>query len=386
MIHLISATSVPKDRVRLSKWVAVLNKKKLTSIFIGWNREGKQKLHSDSVKQLLSGGGRGKSNLAFYYPLWVLKVFFYCVTKVHSKDKVIAVSFESALPIYVASKFKKFQYIFDNADNFSLLYPLSGGITRILNWLEWKIAESSALHILPGKSRVIRPSSSDVIVSNTPSKSAYQDAVLVSTNLQNNGPKKLDKLPIDEIEFSFLRSLTREKRFKIYVNGRLVADRGLEIVAHMVRKLDPTLFVFVIVGRVDDTSYADFFASQSANVFRMERSSNVMCLAAYFLTNCSIILYDPITAINRKAESNKWWDSIFTNSLFITNSEIESIAYLPEQSKAVTLPYSDKDAFLSYFLEGQCFIDIKKGELQVGDPDVGFWDDNIIKVLKNFLS
>ena len=44
MIHLISATSKPKDRVRLSKWTSVLNSEKLSSIYVGWNREGQKKI------------------------------------------------------------------------------------------------------------------------------------------------------------------------------------------------------------------------------------------------------------------------------------------------------------------------------------------------------
>ena len=86
MIHLISATSKPKDRVRLSKWTSVLNSEKLSSIYVGWNREGQKKIHTKTMRQILSGGGRGNYYLALYYPLWVLKVFLYCVINVKSKD------------------------------------------------------------------------------------------------------------------------------------------------------------------------------------------------------------------------------------------------------------------------------------------------------------
>ena len=125
---ICSSAGYMEERVDVNKIYEVLHENNISFLYWGWLR-GEEYIRKVPypVRHLLSGGGYANKKLKLYYPLWIISVFLNAL-KLSKDQRVFAVGFDVSLPIYLASKIKKFTYIFDNPDNFSMTYNLSGKI------------------------------------------------------------------------------------------------------------------------------------------------------------------------------------------------------------------------------------------------------------------
>lgn len=360
------AVGYMEDRVRLNKLKLSLAKKSFE--FWGWIRSKDEKRTVDyPYKHLLTGGGYNNKRLAIYYPLSVISYFFNFLF-LKRGTVLYVVGFDTALPAYCANIFNhRFQYIFDNPDNFSLTYNLKGGIKKIVEWFEDRIAKRAVYHILPGRSRFTEKYGNEMFVPNFPMESQYQKALEIRETAQLN--------PI-------YKTIVKDTRLKVYINGRMVKERGSQWIANIIQELPEDQFLFVIVGRID-CSILSNIVNNAKNVIRINRVPNEEALAIYLMTDIVLAFYDPALLINRKAEPNKWGDCVKTKTAFISNEEIETLEYFNKKDACFSIPYENNNALKELLLsldEDRNCIEIKRknlSKIQVLD-----WEQMIIKMLK----
>ncbi|MEZ9922308.1 hypothetical protein AB4342_19550, partial [Vibrio breoganii] len=81
--------------------------------------------------------------------------------------------------------------------------------------------------------------------------------------------------------------------------------------------------------------------SKKEQVLYLGSVSNEDALCAYYASDFVMTYYDPVSKVNRHAESNKWGDAIVTNTAVLVNSEIETAKWLQEYGIAISTPYND---------------------------------------------
>ena len=105
----------------------------------------------------------------FLTPLFSIWLFLYLVIKCNKDYLVVAVDLDTALPTFLASAVKKFKYIFDIADPFSLCRLNSR--VKVIDRLEGFIARRARLAIIPSECRRVFYSQSIdfCVIENVPS-------------------------------------------------------------------------------------------------------------------------------------------------------------------------------------------------------------------------
>lgn len=294
-------------------------------IHFGWERvknESKEiYLEGIDKKIILSGGGYGGVKTRLLYFIWMIKVFFYSFF-IKKNSTVWALGFESAFPVMLVSKIKGFDVIFDDADRFSMLFPLPKFIKGIIEKLEIVTSRNVRYHIIPGDARYDFYSDRFKIIRNMPSKSE----VLLA--------KKI-----------YSEKTWPEAELTIYVNGWLGANRGMEHVLYLAENLKNKSISIILAGKLDCEA-AVKLASMS-NVTYLGEVSNSEALSAYYASDFVFTYYNPSSVVNCYAESNKWGDAIKTGSAIIVNEEVKTASYLQDLGIALSVPYDDKEKLLT---------------------------------------
>ena len=295
--------------VRLQKFLRYFTKRKADVTFWGWSRL-REKKEMDGVKSeyLLSGGGYGKrSKLFFYYFMWTFVVFWKCIkTDLHDKI-LIAIDFDSALPVYWASKIKKIHYIYEVYDDFALRYKFPTVIKKAIHKLDTKVMRGSQSVIHVDANRVTYKDCKWIVIENSP--------IDIFSGKERN---------YDEIDYKFA------------VIGHLSKERGLSPILKFAKCNSQVKFL--VVGRFIDEEDRKAFRSL-ANVEYYD----------YMLQNdlfqkmgkcCSIFsLYDPSLEINRLAASNKVYDAMMFGIPVITNKEVINSGFIKEQRIGFVIDY-----------------------------------------------
>lgn len=291
---------------------------------VAWERaSGESKedyLSNISKKVILSGGGYGGSSVRVRYIFWMLKVFIQALF-LNKDETVWALGFESAFPVMLASKLKKFKVIFDDADRFSMIFPLPNKLKKYVESLEEYTSRNVALHVVPGISRYNFKSDSLYILRNMPSKSEVDEAVEIY---------KSKSWP--------------EAKVVIYVNGWLGDSRGMAQVLYLSEQLKSESFKIILAGKLDGDDAISL--SRKENVLYLGEVSNSEALSAYFASDFVFTYYDPSVQINRYAESNKWGDALKTSTAVIVNSEVKTADYLRDRKVAISYDYDDRKGLL----------------------------------------
>lgn len=301
--------------VRLQKFLKFFVERKADLSFWGWSRL-KEKKSMQGVKEeyLLSGGGYGKkSKLFFYYFLWVFVVFVKCI-KTDLKDKiVIAIDFDSALAVYLASRLKKINYIYEVYDDFALRYKFPGFIKKLVHKIDIRVMNKSKCVLHVDENRVLYKDCKWVVVENTPS------------DVFNGEQRKYD-----EIDNYFA------------VIGHMSKERGLIPILDFI-KHNPNLR-FLVVGRFIDESMQEKFVAQS-NVDYY----NYMPQSELFkkMGRCCAIfsLYDPSIEINRLAASNKVYDAMMFGIPVITNKEVINSGFIKQNNLGFVIDYNYNESW-----------------------------------------
>ncbi len=350
-------------RTRLVKLAKLLNERGSSVSHWGWSRKDgdtAETLPFDLHEKVVMLRTHTNS-VRLHYPRWTLAVFFRLLRS--KEDQTLyCLGLESAVAAWAASKFKKIEYIFDDADRLVLILKLPSPLQQIIRWVEIKVSRSSLAHIIPGEARYDYSSSKFVIVKNTPTSSDIRDAANEST------PPK-------------------PGRFVVYVNGWLGETRGLPIALYAATKLlSNKNIVFIAAGRIDGPSAEAFVNLENVNYFGEVSSSK--SLALYNISDVVLTLYDPSIEINSYAESNKWGDAMVTATPVVVNSEVKTAEFLRTSGAAFSAPYSDPDAFVDIFVElseSENMIKAAKDRLVILSKNTKPFDSVMNRVLEQHL-
>lgn len=301
--------------VRLQKFLKFFSDRKTDLSFWGWSRNRKnEQMEGVKTKYLLAGGGYGnKSKLFILYFIWVIAVFFKCL-KTNLKDKIIiAIDFDSALPVYWVSKFKKINYIYEVYDDFALRYRFPSFIKRIVHKKDAKIMNKAQCVIHVDENRVLYKDCKWIIIENTP-KDYFEG----------------NKRNYDEVHNVFA------------VTGHLSKERGLKSIYDFAKN-NPEVS-FLVVGKFINKDYEIAFSNLS-NV----QIHGFMLQEELFkkMVNCCAIfsLYDPTLDINKLAASNKVYDAMMFGIPVITNKEVINSSFIKNNNIGFVVDYDYNDTW-----------------------------------------
>lgn len=322
-VIICGASSYLEDRVRLYKLKKVMDSKGIQYELWGWRRSYSKELKLNYRVLYLARGGTGKF-VPFVYLWWMNRLFWRLLFLKSKKHQIVySVGFEASFPAYLVSYIRRLNYVFDNPDNIYLSHPLPTWAVTILKKLEKKIAIRAKKHILPSKSRWNYEIGNEFYIPNTPLKEDLDDArKIVYSPFKKNSNEQL----------------------VIYITGRLVDVRGLELLKYAIQHTDRDSFCWVIAGYVDENLIS--FFQEFPNVSYLGMISSTESLALYYQSDLLFAFYDPALPINRIAESNKWWDCVATGVPFISNYDIVNLKVFEEANACFLIKYDNKCALV----------------------------------------
>lgn len=315
--------------VRLQKFLKFFSENQNDLCFWGWSRDGKKpSMNGVETHYLLTGGGYGKkSKLFFFYILWVLVVFFKCL-RTNLNDKVIiAIDFDSALPVYWASKFKKINYIYEVYDDFALRYNFPSFIKRYVHKKDTRIMKKSKCVIHVDENRVSYKDCKWIVIENTPAD--FFDEKLRDYNEIENKFAVIGYFSRQRGVQSILEFAKKNPQAKFLVVGRFIEQENKE--AYMA---------------LHNVEYHDFMLQK--DLYRM-------------MTNCCAIfsLYDPSVEINRLAASNKVYDAMMFGIPVITNKEVINSGFIKEHHIGFVIDYDYNETW-ACLTNGDFLVNVQK--------------------------
>lgn len=317
------------SNVRLSKYFSCLVKEGVNVSFWGWDRLSESKNSSllTSCEYLLSGGGFGGKILPILYLVWMFKVFIkaLCSKGIRTKN-IIAINFDSAFPIFIASKIRRFNFIYEVHDEFALSYNFPVFIKAFIRWLDHRIMSASLFVIHVDENRVNYKKCLSVIIENSPE----------------------DYFNSEERNYDYL-----ERCFAVI--GNISRTRGIDQIYEFAkRNSDITIMV---VGKFYDQSFKDKllrltnieyydYMPQDELFSKMEK-----CCAIFSL-------YDPCLEINRLAASNKVYDAMMMGIPVITNHEVINSSFIEENEVGIVVDYKFNETWEQFAKEN--FLSLSK--------------------------
>lgn len=324
-LYVVAPVSALSKRLRLYKLASYINETYPSCVIkhIGWERgkgeSSENRLEHVNIEKdiILRGGGYGSRVVKPMYVLWILRVFIKALS-IPKYSKVWALGFESAFPLLLVSKFKKFEIYFDDADRFSLLFEFSKPMKTIIQQFEVLTSRNVYKHLVPSLSRYDFTSHNLTVLRNIPSKKELSIAKKIYEN-----------------------KIWPTARVVIYINGWLGATRGLATALRLSEAFDKEELIIILAGRIGSDE-AELLRKRS-NVFYLGNVNNAEALAPYYASDFVFTYYDPSIEINQLAESNKWGDAKCTGCRVIINKEVKTFEAGPND---IVCPYSDTDQLI----------------------------------------
>ncbi|MBB1315836.1 hypothetical protein [Aliivibrio sp. SR45-2] len=276
------------SHVRVSKFIRYCQERQWNIRAFCWLRNESVRDHEGRETYILQGGGFGGRKLLFFYPLWMLMVFFKFLCYKQEKDEIIfAIDFDSAFPLYLAKKFNRsLRYIYDIHDEFAIRYRLPKIIKRFIRWLDRKTRSAAELTIHVDDIRVSEIDDEYIVIHNSP-EDFYQERI---------------------VDFN-------EPNERIFcISGLLTAGRGMTSLINFAKYSNAK---FIVAGELVDDSAKAFVALPNVDYLGYISQAELFCK----VTVCDAIfsLYDPSLEINRLAASNKLYDAMMLGIPVITN-------------------------------------------------------------------
>lgn len=296
------------NHVRVQKFIEYFNENTYDVEFICWLRNAKDKDPNNKEYYLLSGGGSANWKLAIYYPIWMIKLFWYFVFKKHDENTVVFVTdFDSAFPIYLASVINRsIKYIYDIHDDFALRYHFPSYIKSFVSYLDYLVKSKSECFIHVDESRVREKDENYKIIYNSPA---------------------------DYYHKIFEKQIIKERVF--VVSGLLLETRGVNSIYNFASK-NP-LVKFIVAGNpIDDISKRLIKLSNVQFVGYLKQAD----LFSLIKNSAGIFsLYDPALEINRLAASNKLYDAMMLGVPVIVNKGILAESFVAENNVGFVVNY-----------------------------------------------
>ena len=364
-ITVIFPLSSMSQRTRLYKLAQVCEHLKVDITTWRWLRNRKEKnIEKAKIKNqitLLIGGGYSSNHLKIYYPLWVIIVFFRAILFT-PKHTVYCLGFESAFPIWMANRIKSIPYIFDDADRFSLIVKLPNPVNKIIKYFERRVSEDSLVNIIPGFERYEFKNSRQFVIKNMPDSKALEKSKFISV------PEFTDSIVI-------------------YVNGRMVEDRGMPIILALAKAYLETPYIqFIAAGYIIGKSAQEFIKLK--NVKYLGEVNNATALAWYRVSDFAFTYYDPAIEINKYAESNKWGDCLALGVIPIVNNEVITANFLRENNICISSDYHDIHSLkkqIDIFLKDKESLITIKENINKKYNNIKHFDEEMLKILKEHI-
>lgn len=312
-------------------------------------------LHSGMVKL-------PKMFLVLTYIYWMIKLFVFIL---FSKDRYYFCSrFENCFPVWLASKFRSINYIYADRDSLFSTYSWPRPLKALIKSIESKIATSSFVHLIPGHSRNFTGNDNVEVVQNLPASWTLSKSIEIAKSRKSN--------------------CTEPECLCVYLNGWLAPTRGRKHIINAISNVAISDRVKFIVAGDFDQDFSDAI-SDCTNVHMLGRLSNEEALSYYYSSDIVVSLYDPSIEINVKAEPNKWWDCVFTNTPFVTNYGIETLSGFEGLVPFYQIDYQDEMS-LSQFIE-TISLDpkYKRNKEFTQDVNYPYWDEKVENIISKFL-
>ena len=320
-ITIVSSVSDLLDCPDVAKCIAAAHRAGVTVSAWLWSRNNcAPRVPSDvSATIMLSGGGEHNRRLLTMYVRWMSKIFWRALREKPGATFVCH-RFESALPIAIASLFRRSVYLFYNTDNVSTSYRWPRMIKSVLMAAERLTARRAILHVVPGRSRWPYPDANLRIIPNSPSQATIDAA------------RKL----------RLLRDYKLSSRLTLYVNGWLVETRGLRTLTRAIECCQAGTVQLLVAGKIGCEDAKKLIALPCAEYLGELTAEE--SLATYYRAHLAFTFYDPQIEINRIAEPNKWGDCVVTGTPFITNTEVQTAKSYLENEQCLAVAYSDHES------------------------------------------
>lgn len=311
MKNLLFVSPTTPRAVRTKKFVDYFHSRGFFISFIGWYRESKKPEKDSNINNeiyIMRGGGYGTKILPLLYCLFIIKLFFKLVTrKGINKEVVLAVNFESAFAVWLASKFRRIDYVYDIWDELAISHNFAPWIKRFIRSIDKGIRKSSYfyIHVDPNRLSEI-DSSNHVIVYNSP--------------------------------YDFFKGVEREIHYKkeFAVTGYLNDGRGLHSIKSFAK--DNPDYKFIVVGEfINKETEEDFLSVSNVEYHHFMPQNQLFDL----IQNCRGVfsLYDTHVPIYRLAASNKLYDAMMLSIPVIVNKEILAASFVEKKQIGYVVNY-----------------------------------------------
>jgi glycosyltransferase involved in cell wall biosynthesis len=267
---------------------------------------------------------------------------------------IMAIDFDSALPQALACGFNKITFIYNIRDNFAMRTTLPRSLVPAVKWFDKFTLRQAKSVIVPDENRI----------------TAENDEVRKKFHVIHNGA----------LEVSRPEGLSKDRPFTVYASGYLMKTRGIQLLLEVAKKLPDIRLL--MAGHVQETDLEQTI-HKSPNVDFRGRLQPEEALKLCYESDVIFTFYDPVSEINRKAASNKWFDAMMAGKPILVNEEVERSSWIMEQDIGYSCPYGNvkKLAEALQYIRSHPEEGLKKGrkgrklfELQYS------WDNSMQKI------
>jgi hypothetical protein len=317
--------SSEKD-VRLQKFIKFFSSKNIDVSFWGWNRN-RTRSDNSQINYILKGGGNGGKWLPFYYLLWMILLFLKLVfARKLSHYNIIAINFECGFPLFLVSKVRKFNFIYEVYDEFSISHNFPVWLKKYLVKVDHKIMKKAEFVIHVDNNRIRYNDCKSIVIENTP--------------------------------YDYFNGETRDYEsitLKFAIIGLLSQLRGLEQI--YLFALNNPQISFILAGVFYDSNFKNKLLALS-NVESYEKMPQDV-LFSKIKDCCGIFsLYDTILEINKLAASNKVYDAMMLGIPVITNPEVINSSFIIDNRVGVVVDFQYNSSWK--ILSDDGFISVAK--------------------------
>lgn len=360
-VIVVAPAKGPEERVRLRKLVQLLQSLGHPVEFWGWERGGEQtEPHPDLTLRILHrGGGYGGKAMLIHYPRWMAKLWWNFLFKTNGRP-LYCLSFDTA--VSAAFAFRR-RFLFDEADNFSMLSNWPGWMRKLFELCENIAAKRAKIHLLPSKFRTKQVRANDRFLPNMPTRDAVEQAKQMAAE----------------------RGYAPGPVLTVLVTGRLVKDRGVGEILAAYRKLGPETVHLLIAGRTFAEEAEELVKEPGVEYLGVV--TNEEALALNYRAHLTLTYYDPAIEINRVAEPNKWGDCIVTNTPFIVNSEVVTAKEYIDAGACFAVPYNNVDALAALLRRlADNRQELAEVKARLANFSASAWDDGMRKIIEEWLA
>jgi glycosyltransferase involved in cell wall biosynthesis len=286
--------------------------------FYGWDREKVFPRYSlengIKFKMIYRGWGFANKGLIIGIPFFMLKMT-YELMFINKKDFpiIMAIDFDAALPQSISIVVNRIPFIYNIRDNFSMRTTIPNYFRNII----YKI---------------------DKIIFNKAIKIIVPDINRVNSNYINLINKKIFVINNGALDIPPPKNLIKDNRFTIYAMGYLLKTRGIVLLLELA-KIMPNIRILLAGDIKEDELLSEIH--KHSNVYFNGKLTPEKALELCYESDLIFTFYDPISEINRKAASNKWYDAMMSGKPILINEEVEKSSWIIENKIGYRCKYGD---------------------------------------------